>query len=265
MSHTANNPSICDLEGAERRPTAGRQGRLSLTSDAQPYYDDCSTRDAVALNGQNIGDVLNGRGLSWGWFQGGERPSTSYTDALAATGGRGQPTSMFTPGSVQERRLSRDGAHSSNQGICDALHLVGVALGGTVSGATRTTTSRTTSRSILRLDGEPAPPDDPDRRCRERHAHRASEHRARYAELQERHAPVQHAQPPVRHERFRSARVGDPEPPSCPRRRCRRSASSRRRATRTATRRTRIRPMSSSSSLTRSTRSSARRTGRARR
>ena len=33
-----------------------RQGGHSLIEDAQPYYDDCSTRDAVSLTGQNIGD-----------------------------------------------------------------------------------------------------------------------------------------------------------------------------------------------------------------
>src|SRR5215475_8763636 len=53
---------------------SGDTGGFSLTSDAQPYWDDCSTRDAVALSGQNVGDLLNVKGLSWGWFQGGLRP-----------------------------------------------------------------------------------------------------------------------------------------------------------------------------------------------
>ncbi len=69
------------------------QGGLSLISDAQPYYDDCSTRDAVSMTGQNVGDELNAAGLSWGWFQGGFRPTTTFT---AATGGT-QPTSTFIP------------------------------------------------------------------------------------------------------------------------------------------------------------------------
>ena len=53
-----------------------------MTSDAQPYWDDCSTRDAVALNGTNIGDELNAAGLSWGWFQGGFRPTTTFADGV---------------------------------------------------------------------------------------------------------------------------------------------------------------------------------------
>src|SRR5262245_3404481 len=50
------------------------QGGRTLISDAQPYYDDCSTRDAASMNGKNIGDLLNAAGLSWGWFQGGFAP-----------------------------------------------------------------------------------------------------------------------------------------------------------------------------------------------
>src|SRR5215470_12729279 len=97
MTHTANNPSIASASHPNADLTADGLGGFSLTSDAQPYYDDCSTRDAVALSGQNVGDLLNAKGVSWGWFQGGFRPSTSYTDALAAIGQSGQPTSTFTP------------------------------------------------------------------------------------------------------------------------------------------------------------------------
>src|SRR6476660_9347353 len=57
----------------------GGDGTDTLTSDAQPYYDDCSNRDSVALTGQNVGDLLNARGLSWGWFEGGFAPSTPYS------------------------------------------------------------------------------------------------------------------------------------------------------------------------------------------
>ena len=78
------------------------QGGHSLVSDAQPYYDDCSTRDAVSMTGKNIGDELNAAGLSWGWFQGGFRPTTTFATATGGT----QPTSTFTPTS------SRASSHS---------------------------------------------------------------------------------------------------------------------------------------------------------
>src|SRR5215469_9403841 len=131
MTHTANNPSVATAASPNADLTADGQGGFSLTSDAQPYYDDCSTRDAVALTGTNIGDELNAAGVSWGWFQGGFRPTTSYTDALTAVGASGQPTSTFTPdqfkafGAVATNRP----AHSSNQGICNAVTPVGAGLG----------------------------------------------------------------------------------------------------------------------------------------
>jgi phospholipase C len=117
--------------------TPNGQGGYSLTSDAQPYYDDCSTRDAVAMAGTNIGDELNAAGLSWGWFQGGERPSTSFADALTALG-KTQSTSQFTPDEFKAyfANAANRPAHSSNQALCSSVHPVGVALGGTGSGTT---------------------------------------------------------------------------------------------------------------------------------
>jgi phospholipase C len=99
------------------------QGGYSLVSDAQPYYDDCSTRDAVSLTGTNIGDELNAKGLSWGWFQGGFRPTTSFA---AATGGT-QPTSTFTPDQFKGKFAQPP---ASDQGLCNAVHPIGAAIGG---------------------------------------------------------------------------------------------------------------------------------------
>jgi phospholipase C len=101
------------------------QGGTSLVSDAQPYYDDCSTRDAVTMTGKNIGDELNAAGLSWGWFQGGFRPTTTFA---TATAGHPQPTSTFTPDQFKGKFAV---APASDQGLCNAVHPVGVAIGGT--------------------------------------------------------------------------------------------------------------------------------------
>ena len=90
----------------------GGDGTDSLTSDAQPYYDDCSSRDSVALTGQNIGDLLNGRGLSWGWFEGGFAPTIPYS-------GPPTPAGTYNPLSVTGRTK------------CGASHPIGVALGDT--------------------------------------------------------------------------------------------------------------------------------------
>jgi len=98
-------------------------GGTALISDAQPYYDDCSTRDAVSLTGENIGDELDQAGLSWGWFQGGFRPTTTF-----ATAAPGQPTSTFTPDEFKGKFAV---APASDQGLCNAVHPVGAAIGGT--------------------------------------------------------------------------------------------------------------------------------------
>jgi phospholipase C len=130
-AHMANSPSVATPAAPNADITPDGKGGYSLTSDPQPYWDDCSTRDAVALTGKNVGDQLNAAGLSWGWFQGGFRPTTSYEDALKATGQQGQPTSTFTPDQFKTAGFQNNVPHSSNQGLCDAVHPVGVALGGT--------------------------------------------------------------------------------------------------------------------------------------
>ena len=91
---------------------SGGDGTDSLIGDAQPYYDDCSTRDSAALTGQNVGDLLNARGLSWGWFQGGFTPTTPYS-------GPGTPAGTYDPQNVFGRP------------VCGTKHAIGVALGGT--------------------------------------------------------------------------------------------------------------------------------------
>ena len=130
MTHPANSPSIATAASPDADLTADGKGGYSLTSDAQPYWDDCSTRDAVALSGKNIGDELNAAGLSWGWFQGGFRPTTTYQAALEATGHAGQPTSTFIPDEFTKAGFQTAVPHSSNQGICDAVSPVGEAFGG---------------------------------------------------------------------------------------------------------------------------------------
>src|SRR5260370_37000423 len=56
--------------------------------------------------------MLNARGLSWGWFQGGFAPTTPYP-------GPGTPAGSYNPLTVTGRP------------VCGAKHPIGVALGGT--------------------------------------------------------------------------------------------------------------------------------------
>jgi phospholipase C len=54
-------------------PADGENG--SVITDPNPALDDCQTGDA-RMNGTNIGDLMNAAGVTWGWFQGGFRPSS---------------------------------------------------------------------------------------------------------------------------------------------------------------------------------------------
>ena len=110
------NPALEIRNVSRNQPNAdvvsGGDGTDSLTGDAQGYYDDCSSRDSAALSGQNIGDLLNAKGLSWGWFEGGFAPTTAYS-------GPGTPAGTYNPLNV------------SGRAACAAKHPIGVALGGT--------------------------------------------------------------------------------------------------------------------------------------
>lgn len=62
----------------------------TMTEDPDPVYDDCSNKshatkyNLAAMQGKNIGDLLNDKGVSWGWFQGGFAPTTAATDTTPA-------------------------------------------------------------------------------------------------------------------------------------------------------------------------------------
>ncbi|WP_067900089.1 phospholipase C [Actinomadura chibensis] len=61
--------------------SADAKGIGTVISDPDPAFDDCSNRDHTADNnlavmtGRNIGDLLNAKNVTWGWFQGGFRPT----------------------------------------------------------------------------------------------------------------------------------------------------------------------------------------------
>ena len=62
----------------------------TMTEDPDPVYDDCSNKSHAGKNnlagmqGKNIGDLLNDKGVSWGWFQGGFAPTTAATTTTPA-------------------------------------------------------------------------------------------------------------------------------------------------------------------------------------
>jgi phospholipase C len=61
-------------------------GGLTVNSDADPIGDTCSTStgEKFTLGGQNIGDLLSAKGVSWGFFEGGF--DLTVTNANGTTG-----------------------------------------------------------------------------------------------------------------------------------------------------------------------------------
>jgi len=57
----------------------------TMINDPDPAFDDCSGNNHTSgsalavMTGRNIGDLLNAKHVSWGWFQGGFRPSTAWS------------------------------------------------------------------------------------------------------------------------------------------------------------------------------------------
>jgi phospholipase C len=75
-----NTPGSCSATTAPA--TTGGTG--TTYRDTDPYYDDCSSggtstkSNTAAMTGPNIGELLSGAGITWGWFQGG------FADCAAA-------------------------------------------------------------------------------------------------------------------------------------------------------------------------------------
>ncbi|MBZ5553427.1 MAG: alkaline phosphatase family protein [Acidobacteriia bacterium] len=73
----------------------------AVIGDPQPRFDDCSTREVLGMTGTNVGDLLNTAGVTWGWFQGGFRPSSVVNGTAvcgtAHTGSTGLSTKDYIP------------------------------------------------------------------------------------------------------------------------------------------------------------------------
>ena len=71
------------------------KGLGTIYGDLDPAYDDCSNGSHAAAEnsfplgvttGKNIGDLLNARNITWGWFQGGFTPTGTNAAGLAVCG-----------------------------------------------------------------------------------------------------------------------------------------------------------------------------------
>jgi len=82
-------PSADGSKAATVKNASGNIAGPSLTGpaigDPRPFYDDCVATDPttsklftkirISVAGTNVGDLLNAKGITWGWFQGGFAPT----------------------------------------------------------------------------------------------------------------------------------------------------------------------------------------------
>ncbi|MEU6773728.1 alkaline phosphatase family protein [Streptomyces sp. NPDC046759] len=78
------NPKQTSTPDAYTVKSPDAKGVGTVINDPDPAYDDCADKDHTSSNalasmqGKNVGDLLNTKHVSWGWFQGGFRPSTAW-------------------------------------------------------------------------------------------------------------------------------------------------------------------------------------------
>ena len=68
--------------GATPSSVAGKVANGSVIANIDPTDDDCSTGTTIMMSGQNIGNLLNAKSISWGWFYGDFTPA-SVSDGVA--------------------------------------------------------------------------------------------------------------------------------------------------------------------------------------
>jgi phospholipase C len=64
-----------ETHGAESANVAGAVENETVIGDPEPAFDGCGKAGGVAMKGKNVGNILNERGITWGWFQGGFAPT----------------------------------------------------------------------------------------------------------------------------------------------------------------------------------------------
>jgi phospholipase C len=80
QTHQTNTDSI-----------AGIISNGSVIANLDPVADDCTTGKIVQMTGKNVGDLLNAKGITWGWFY------ADFDAASMAANGTATCTSLYNP------------------------------------------------------------------------------------------------------------------------------------------------------------------------
>jgi phospholipase C len=91
QNHGAITPGA-DPTGRDDVPLTSQGSNVAngtIIADPDPAFDDCSGATTVGLQNtnKNIGDLMSARGVTWGWFQGGFKPTAVDSGTGRATCG----------------------------------------------------------------------------------------------------------------------------------------------------------------------------------
>ena len=64
----------------------GKVANGSVIANLDPALDDCSSGTTITMTSKNVGDLLNAKGVTWGWFYGDFTP-TGYVNGVAQCSG----------------------------------------------------------------------------------------------------------------------------------------------------------------------------------
>ncbi len=67
---------------------SGKVANGSVIANIDATADDCSTGTTIQMTGKNVGDLLNAKSITWGWFYGDWTPT-------GTSGGKAQCTSQY--------------------------------------------------------------------------------------------------------------------------------------------------------------------------
>jgi phospholipase C len=105
----AHATNVQDASGNLLHPTheafgdaAHTASNITLIGDADPEQDQCSnpTIDQVTMAGPNIGDLLNKRNITWGWFEGGFNLQTANPNGSTGCARFTVATTALSPASA---------------------------------------------------------------------------------------------------------------------------------------------------------------------
>jgi phospholipase C len=132
----ATNPQIAADVVGSAKPVSVQTG--TLVTDLDPYLDDCGNdkggtvagKLTAELTGKNVGDLLNEKGVTWGWFAGGFRTAaaanpqtTDPTHPLA--GVSNDPFGLPTFGGLaNDGQAQNVGTANFVHAVCNAAHVL---------------------------------------------------------------------------------------------------------------------------------------------